>query len=86
MKDRSDGVAVRAAVPGAGVTHFFLVVEAFVVVLHGRHALLLALTVVLAAVDDVTGHQLLPEGKAAGRAWGEESWSVSSCFLLLRTD
>lgn len=45
-------------------------VKAFVVVLHGGHALLLAPAIIVGAVDDVARKQLLPEGEAAGRACG----------------
>jgi hypothetical protein len=44
------------------------VVQAFVVVLHRGHALLLARVIVVGAVDHVAREQLLPEGEAARRA------------------
>ncbi len=48
--------------------HLFPVVQAFVVVLHGGDALLLARLVFVGTVDHIAGEQLLPEWEAPGRA------------------
>lgn len=53
---------------GAAQTHLLLVVQALVVILENRGALLLARVVFGRGVDDVAGEDVLPERKATAGA------------------
>ena len=73
-----------------GLTHLFPVVQALIVILHDGDALILAVGVVFGAVGHIAGQQLLPEGKAAGRAWDvsvmmkEMEGQAGGCAVALR--
>lgn len=65
--------------PRPNPTHLLLVMQAFIVILESGSTLLFAGVILGRCVDNIAGHDLLPEGKTAADAWG---WSAGGSSVV----